>query len=383
MKSYITELKQKLVSEFEGKTLSLHEPLIEHVDEEAVIDCLRSGFVSSVGEYVSRFESIVADYCNAGHGVATVNGTTGLMISLVSLCLEPDCEVFVPAISFVATANAVLMANMVPHFVDIEPTHIGIDIAKLESYVKQELEFRDKGLFNPKTGRYVCAIVAMHTFGNPSDLNLIVDFAKRYKLKLVEDAAESLGSRYDDRQTGLFGDVGVLSFNGNKIITTGGGGMIITDDEVIAAKAKHLSTTAKVKYDNEFFHDRLGYNARLPNINAALGCSQMSKLPSYLERKSRLHEVYAAMFSSLEEVNLYSAPAICRSNHWLNAIIVPPEDRKDIMECLADVRIEVRPVWYPLNALPHLKNFPASNCDYAEEFHRSVLTIPSSAFLLQ
>ncbi len=268
--------------------VALHEPRFAGNEWVYLKECLDSTFVSSVGKFVDRFESELAAYTGAKHAVAMVNGTAALHIALRLAGVRPDDEVLVPTITFVATANAVTYCGALPHFVESEERTLGVDPVALREYLQRTTECRGDHCVNRATGRVIRALVPMHTFGHPVDIERLCAIARDFRLALIEDAAESLGSTVGERHAGTFGVMGTLSFNGNKTITTGGGGAILTNDRVLAGRAKHLTTTAKVPHRWEYLHDEIGYNYRLPNLNAALGCAQLEQLPAFLSAKRRL-----------------------------------------------------------------------------------------------
>ena len=291
--------------------VALHEPCFGGNEWAYLKECLDSTFVSSVGKFVDRFEAELADYTGAKRAVAVVNGTAALQVALRLSGVTTGDEVLVPALSFIATANAVSYCGATPHFVDSEERTLGVDPAALRQYLRRGAELRSGLLVNRVTGRVIRALVPMHTFGHPVDIDGLLGVAHDFRLALVEDAAESLGSTVDGRHTGTFGLLGTLSFNGNKTITTGGGGAILTNNETLAKHAKHLTTTAKVPHRWAFVHDETGYNYRLPNLNAALGCAQLEQIPGFLAAKRRLYERYRAVFGHLPNLRLMGEPAGC------------------------------------------------------------------------
>ena len=268
-----------------GMPVPLHEPSFGGNEWLYVKECIDTGWVSSVGKFVDRFEQQLADYTGVKHAVAVVNGTAALHVCLKLVGVEQEDEVLTPTLTFIATANAISYCGATPHFVDSDEATLGLDPQKLGLYLQEIAEIRPEGCFNKKTGRRIKAVLPMHTFGHPVDLDPLVEICRSYQLELVEDAAESLGSYYKGRHTGNWGKVSALSFNGNKVITTGGGGAILTNDEKLGKLAKHLTTTARGPHKWSFIHDQIGFNYRLPNINAALGCAQMELLPKFLESR--------------------------------------------------------------------------------------------------
>jgi len=367
------------------KTTTLHEPTFKGKEWEYVKDCLDSGFVSSVGQYVEKFENKIMEYTGAKYAVAVVNGTAALHLGLIVAGVKFDDEVLVPSLTFVATANAVSYIGAKPHFVDINANDLGIDATKLKAYLKEISEIKDGFCVNKKTGRVIRAIVPMHVFGHPCNLKELLPLCNEFKIKVVEDAAESLGSFYDKKHTGTFGNLGVISFNGNKTITTGGGGVILTDDIELATHAKHLSTTAKSNHPFAYIHTEIGFNYRMPNLNAALGCAQLEQLPELLKSKRRLYGAYAKAFSEISEVSLCQEPPLCQSNYWLQTIVLNEEFtscREEIIETCIEDGISTRPVWNPLHKLSIYQNSPASPLPVTNNLSERIINIPSSAGLV-
>lgn len=364
---------------------SLHEPKFQGREWEYVKECLDTGWVSSAGKYVERFERELAQSTGSRYAVAVVNGTAAVHICLLLSGVKAGDEVIIPSLTFVATANAVSYCGAFPHFADVSTQTMGLDPTKLETHLK-EISKRgiDGYLYNRITNRRIAAVVPMHTFGHPVDLDSLIELCERYKLPLVEDAAESLGSYYKGRHTGTFGQLAAMSFNGNKIITTGGGGAILTQDEGLAKAAKHLTTTAKVPHRWEFQHDRIGFNYRLPNLNAALGCAQLEQLPDLLEKKRALAKMYHQIFSTFPGISVFREPHFANSNYWLNAIVLEKPDvdlRNNILEQTNNAGFMTRPIWTPMHRLPIYQNHPRMDLTVTEQMEDSIINIPSSAFL--
>ena len=360
----------------------LHQPVFAGNEWEYLKECLDSTFVSSVGKFVNQFEHDLAKYTGAKYVVATVNGTAALHIALKLAGVIQDDEVLIPAVTFVATANAVMYCNAVPHFVDSEENTLGIDVAKLSRYLLEHTKIIDGQCVNTLTGGIIRAVVPMHTFGHPVDMDGLIDLASEFKLVVVEDAAESLGSTYKGTHTGTFGRLGVLSFNGNKTITTGGGGAILTNDPELARRAKHLTTTAKLPHAWEFRHDEVGYNYRMPNINAALGCAQLEQLPQLLKSKRDLFFRYQSAFNKVDGVQLMSEPNGCSSNYWLQTIILSAEYsiyRDVVLEATNKAGLMTRPVWALMNELTQFSAMPCMDLSGARSLYERVINIPSSA----
>lgn len=365
--------------------IALHEPCFAGNEWAYIKDCLDSGWVSSAGNYVTRFEQMLAEFTGAAHAVATVNGTAALHICLLLAGVRPGDEVLLPALTFVATANAVSYCGAVPHFVDSAPDTLGVDPRKLADYLQDIAELRDGNCYNRITGRRISVLLPVHTFGHPVNLDPLLELCRKYRLLLVEDAAEALGSLYKGRHVGTFGKLAALSFNGNKIITTGGGGAILTGDPELARLAKHLTTTAKLPHPWEFYHDRVGYNYRLPNINAALGCAQLEKLPELINKKRALAEKYSRAFAGLRGVSFFTEPPFARSNYWLNALLLD-EARAGLQDMLLEETnrrgIQTRPAWRLMPELPMYRDCPAMDLVVAQSLARRVINIPSSAVLV-
>jgi aminotransferase in exopolysaccharide biosynthesis len=365
---------------------ALHEPTFAGNEWEYLKECLASTFVSSVGKFVDRFEHDLAQYTGAKYAVATVNGTAALHIALKLAGVIQNDEVLIPALTFVATANAVAYCNAVPHFVDSEESTLGIDVAKLRRYLVDITRIADGQCVNTLTGGIVRAVVPMHTFGHPVDMDGLIDLASEFKLVLVEDAAESLGSTYKGKHTGTFGKLGVLSFNGNKTITTGGGGAILTNDPELARRAKHLTTTAKLPHAWEYRHDEVGFNYRMPNINAALGCAQLEQLPQLLKSKRELFSRYQEAFNKVDGVQLMSEPNGCLSNYWLQTLILDVENslyRDVLLEATNNSGYMTRPIWVLMKELAQFSAMPSMDLGGARSLSERVINIPSSANLCQ
>lgn len=362
----------------------LHEPWFGGNEWIYLKQCLDSTYVSSVGAFVDRFESDLANYTGAKHAVAVVNGTAALHVALRLAGVQPGDEVLVPALTFVATTNAVSYCGAVPHFIDSEERTLGVAPAALREYLAGTTEIRAGVCVNRATSRAIRAIVPMHAFGHPVDIEGLLGVVRDFRLVMVEDAAESLGSWYGGTHTGNFGLLGTLSFNGNKTITTGGGGAILTNDSDLARRAKHLTTTAKVPHRWEYRHDEIAYNYRLPNLNAALGCAQLEQMPRLLEAKRLLHERYARAFAGIDGLRLVGEPERCRSNFWLQALVLDSsmaDARDSVLAATNDAGFMTRPIWVLNHRLPQFQHAPRMALDVAESLERRVINIPSSAQL--
>jgi perosamine synthetase len=379
-----SQVVQALRSVVGQKPVGLHEPTFSGNEWEYLKDCLDSTFVSSVGRYVDRFEVELARHCAAGYAVAVVNGTAALHVALKLAGVMAGDEVLIPALTFVATANAVSYCGATPHFVDSETTTLGIDAIKLRGYLHQISDVSSGQCINRQTGKVIRAVVPMHTFGHPVNLDELLSVAREFNIVMIEDAAESLGSYYKGRHTGTFGAIGTLSFNGNKTITTGGGGALLIDDPDVAKRAKHITTTAKQPHAWEYRHDEIGFNYRMPNINAALGCAQLEQLPGMLESKRRLYGLYRDAFEGIEGVELMCEPPHSRSNYWLQTLVLHPEVaecRDELLRSTNDAGIMTRPVWTLMHKLPQFSRCPRMDLSCAESLSARVINIPSSSHL--
>ena len=361
-----------------GEFIPLHAPIFRGREREYVLDTIESTFVSSVGAYVDRFESDMAAYTGCGRAVAVVNGTAALHMALMLAGVKTGDLVVTQSLSFVATCNAIRYCNAEPVFIDVDRDTLGLSPRALEAWLGENARLDPEGVCRTiKGGRVIRACVPMHTFGHPVDLDSLVSVCERWGVALVEDAAESLGSTYKGRHTGTFGRLGVLSFNGNKILTTGGGGMILTDP-VLGRHAKHLTTTAKVPHPFEFFHDEIGYNYRLPNLNAALGCAQLEQLELFIAAKRELAKRYAEHFKGTS-VEFVREPDGCRSNYWLNAIICDSREQRDVLlKATNDAGVMTRPIWTLMNRLPMFGRCLRGDLTNAEWLEARVVNLPSS-----
>ena len=365
--------------------VALHEPSFTGNEWLYLKECLDSTFVSSVGKFVDRFEAELAAFTGAKHAVAVVNGTAALHIALKLAGVKADDEVLIPALTFVATANAVTYCGATPHFVDSEMRALGVDAARLREYLASHTEQRAGQCVNCATGRVIRALVPMHTFGHPVDLDGLLAVAHDFNIALIEDAAESLGSYYHGQHTGTFGLMGTLSFNGNKTITTGGGGAILTNDAELARHAKHLTTTAKLPHAWEYRHDEIGYNYRMPNLNAALGCAQLEQLPAMLSAKRRLFQRYQAAFAPVPGVKLMVEPEQCQSNYWLQTLLldVNQANQRDlILKATNDAGFMARPAWILMHELAPFKNCPRMDLAGAQSLSQRLINIPSSTSIV-
>ncbi|MDE6500423.1 MAG: LegC family aminotransferase [Rikenella sp.] len=364
----------------------LHAATFSGNEKKYLNECIDTTFVSSFGEFVNRFEREVADYTGAARAVVCVSGTNGLHMALMLVGVEREDEVITHPLTFIATANAISYCGAHPVFVDVDRATMGLSPSKMGAWLSEHAEVRDGQCYNRTTGRRIKACVPMHTFGHPVHLDELTVLCREWHIELVEDAAESIGSLYKGRHTGTFGRVGVLSFNGNKTITTGGGGMLLFNEENLdlAERAKHLTTQAKVPHRWEFVHDAVGYNYRMPNINAALGCAQLESLPGYIESKRRVAEEYARYFADNRGLGIefFSEPAETRSNYWLNAVVLPDHEAQiEFLTQTNDGGVMTRPIWELMNRLPMFGACECGDLSNAEWFAERVVNLPSSVRL--
>lgn len=362
-------------------SVGLHEPVFEGNEWLYVKECIDSGWVSSVGPFVTRFEKELQEYTLIPSATAVVNGTAGLHIAFKLLEVGPQDEVLIPSLTFVGVANAVTYCSAIPHFVDINADTLGVDPGSLEEYLRGQTFLRNGACFNSKTKRRIRALVAVHVFGHPVDLDPIVEVCRKFNLELIEDAAEAIGTKYKGRHVGHWGKVSVLSFNGNKTITTGGGGAILTHDTKLGQLAKHLTTTAKVAHPWDYYHDRVGFNYRMPNINAALGCAQLESLPTLISQKRALAAFYREKFKDVSGVKFLTEPTHAESNYWLNALILDDVNvphREEILKVSHQQGILMRPAWASLPSLPMFQDCPRMDLSVAEAINQKILNIPSS-----
>lgn len=366
------------------KPVPLHEPRFGGREKEYLQRCIDSGWVSSAGPFVDEFEKKLAALCGTKFATAIVNGTAALHAALHAIGAGQGDEVIVPALTFVATANAVSHCGAMPHFADIDQNAFGIDPEKLRSHLER-IGVRKEGLFiNRETGRPIKAVVPVHVFGHPVDIDALKEVCAAYGLPIVEDATESLGSLYKGKPCGGLGLLGVLSFNGNKIVTTGGGGAIVTNDEALARRIKHLTTTAKQPHPWAFIHDEIGWNYRMPNLNAALGLAQLEELDGFVASKRALAERYAKAFAGMKGVSFVREPSNTKSNYWLNAILLDDDSgaaRDSVLRASHEAGFLTRPAWTPMHQLAMYKDCPRASLAVAESISRRLVNLPSSAGL--
>tara|TARA_X000000950_G_scaffold285481_1_gene391575 strand:- start:716 stop:1894 length:1179 start_codon:yes stop_codon:yes gene_type:complete len=362
------------------KKTGLHEPIFIGNEKKYLNECLSTTHVSSIGRFIEAFENKIKKLTKAKYAVAVANGTAALHLALLANKINSNDEVIVPCLSFVGTVNAVSYCNAIPHFVDIEEKTLGIDPDKLDKWLSKITTIKKGSLFNIKTRRKITAIIPVHVFGNPCKIQEISKIAKKYKLKVIEDAAESIGSFVGKKHTGTYGNIGIFSFNGNKTITTGGGGMVITNNKSFSDQIRSLSSTAKKKHAWNFDYDNIGFNYRLPNINAALGCAQIENLSKILAIKKKIHVKYKKIFKKYDNFKLLTPIENTISNYWINAIILKNKDKnlfQKILKITNSEGIQTRPSWKLLNLLTPYKKCPKSNLNTANSLQFRIINLPS------
>ena len=361
--------------------IPLHEPKFIGNEKKYLNECIESTFVSSVGKYVDEFEEIIAKYTNTNYAVATNSGTSALHISLLLADVEQNNEVITQPVTFIATCNAISYCGAQPIFIDVDKDTMGLSPSALKHFLIENTTIKKKHCINKKTGKVIKACIPMHTFGHPCKIDEIREICDKHHIFLIEDAAESLGSTYKGNHTGSFGQVGCISFNGNKIITAGGGGCIITNNKGLALKAKHLTTTAKEPHKWDFKHDMVGYNYRMPNLNAALLVAQLENLNEFIVRKRKLAKIYETFFCS-NNYTFVTEPIESKSNYWLNTIILKNREQRDkFLEETNSNNIMTRPIWTLMNKLPMFEHAQCIKLTNSNWLNDRVVNIPSSVLL--
>ena len=361
--------------------IPLHEPRFLGNEKKYLNECIDSTFVSSVGKFVDEFEEKIASYTGAKYAVATSNGTSALHISLLLANVEQNDEVITQPLTFIATCNAISYCNASPVFIDVDKDTMGMSPVALEIFLKENAEVKNQQCVNKSTGKIIKACIPMHTFGHPCRIEETQKICKEWHIVLVEDSAESLGSFYRGQHTGTFGELGVISFNGNKIITSGGGGCILTNNEDLAKKAKHITTTAKEPHKWEYTHDMVGYNYRMPNLNAALIVAQLEQLDGFLKSKRSLAKIYKKFFQN-GDINFVIDPENAKSNYWLNSIVLKSKDQRDLfLDETNSKGIMTRPIWVLMNKLPMFEKAQCGDLTNSEWLEERVVNIPSSVIL--
>ncbi|MBF0343555.1 MAG: LegC family aminotransferase [Nitrospirae bacterium] len=363
--------------------IALSEPSVSGNEWKYIKECLDSGWVSSVGKYVTHFENMVAEYIGVKHSIATINGTSALHVSLIACGIQPGDEVIVPTLTFIAPVNIIRYCGAYPVFMDCDIETLCIDVYKVHAFINNECQQRNDGYcYNRHTNRRIKAIIPVHVFGHPSDMDMLCTICEEHNIDIIEDATESLGSEYKGRKAGSFGRVGCFSFNGNKIITTGGGGMVVSNDDYIAQKVRHLTTQAKndpLEYD----HDDIGYNYRLTNIQAAMGVAQMERLEEFIAIKRNNAMTYKNLLYACDDVDFSWERCYVKSNFWFYSIFIPKEDKKGLMDFLLSKDIQVRPIWKLIHTLTMYRKFFAYKIENADIVYTNVINIPCSVSLKQ
>jgi perosamine synthetase len=363
------------------KPIPLHEPKFIGNEKKYLNQCIDTTFVSSVGKFVDKFEKKIAKYTGAKYAIATTNGTSALHVSLILAGVEQDDEVITQPLNFVASCNAISYCRGKPIFIDVDIDTMGLSPSALKFFLENNTAVKNKKCINKKTNKIIRACVPMHSYGHPCRIDEIKKILKKYHIFLIEDAAESLGSFYKNKHTGTFGQLGTLSFNGNKIITAGGGGCVITNDKLLAKKAKHLTTTAKVPHKWNFNHDMIGYNYRMPNLNGALLVAQLENLNYFLKNKRKLAKKYEVFFKNTE-YNFFKQPKNSNSNYWLNSIILKDKKNRDqFLEKTNSRGIMTRPIWRLMNKLPMFKAAYCGDLKNSHWLEERIVNIPSSVKL--
>tara|TARA_B110000037_G_scaffold196757_1_gene234273 strand:- start:157 stop:1317 length:1161 start_codon:yes stop_codon:yes gene_type:complete len=361
--------------------IPLHEPKFNGNEKRNLVECIDSTFVSSAGKFVNNFEKKIANYTGSKYAIATCNGTSALHVALILANVDSNSEVITQSLTFVATCNAINYCGANPIFIDVDKDTMGLSPSSLKNFLEKNTKIKNRKCINNKTGKVIKACMPMHTYGHPCKIDKIKEICDRYHIFLIEDSAESVGSKYKGRHTGTFGKLGVISFNGNKIITAGAGGCIITNSKILAKKAKHLTTTAKVPHKWDFIHDSIGYNYRMPNLNAALLVAQLENLDNFLKNKRKLAKIYENFFKK-KNLKFFKEPRNCKSNYWLNSIIFKNKKKRDIFLDLSNKKgVMTRPVWKLMNKLKMYKDCQTTNLKNTKFLDERVVNIPSSVRL--
>ncbi len=381
--SSIIESIQKVTKN--KKANNLHEPTLSKLEEKYLKKCLKTNMLSTIGPYINLFEKKIKKLTKSKYVIATINGTSALHIALKLAGVSKNDEVLIPSLNFIASTNATLYCGGIPHFIDIEETTLGVDIKKLDDYLMNNTRKVKGRCINKKTNRMIKAIVPTHLFGHPVNMKQLSIVSKKYNLKIIEDAAEGIGSFFMGKHVGTFGECGILSFNGNKSITTGGGGAILTKSKKLYEKARHLISVSKINSKYDLLHDQVGFNYKMTNLHAAIGCAQLEKFRKLLLNKRKLFKAYLKEFSKIKDISLLQEPKNSRSNYWLNTILIKEEKkylRDSIIKLGKKKSIGLRPVWKPLPELTFLKSYPKMNISKTKKIFKRIINIPSSSYLI-
>ena len=383
---YYDNIAKLILKGFKKKVTQLHEPTFENNDFYYLKKCLKQGIVSSTGNAIirNRFEDEISNYTKSKFALATINGVSALHACLKSLNVGKNHEVLVPSITFVASVHSILYAGAIPHFVDASEDDLGIDPYKLDIYLTKITKYKNGNYYNKKTGRMIKALMPVHIFGNACKIDKLIRIAKKFKLVTIEDATEALGTFFKNKHVGTFGDMGAISFNGNKIITSGAGGMIISKNKRLQKKIKHLVSNAKINHKWEYDHDEIGYNYRMANLNAALGYAQFRRFKKILAKKKKNFDFYNNIFKDQIDFSLLKPLKNTQSNHWLNSIILENKNiNKDyLIKILHKFNIIARPIWKPLHTLDHLKKYPRMPLETTNQIYKKVISLPSGPNIL-
>ena len=374
-----------VVSKIAKKNSEIHEPIFFGNEMKYLKKTLDTTFVSTISPFVEKLEKQFCKYTGSKYAVALNSGTSALHLALLLSGVKKNDEVLLPSLNYIASSNAVLLVDAKPHFVDVENKTLGIDIKKLKNYLLKNTYQRNNLCINKKTKNLIKAIIPMHVFGHPSDLSGVLALAKKFNLTVIEDAAEGVGSFYKKKHVGTFGDIGILSFNGNKTITTGGGGMLLTKNKYIAKLAKHISTNSKVIKNFQINHNMIGYNYRMPGINAAIGCAQLENIEKIVKAKRKIFKIYDKEFEKIDGINFLKEPKNCRSNYWLQTIILDDKLKKNknkIIKFCNKNKIKVRPVWQLMHKIKYLAKYSKMNLSNAENLEKKIINIPSSPSII-
>ena len=384
MKNYknFEKLIFKIKKKFKKNKINLHEPYITKIDELSVISSLRKNQISAYGKTTKVFENKIAKLVKNKNILSTINGSSALHLALKIIGIDKNCEVFAPSLTYVSTINAIKYCNSEPIFFEIDKDTLSIDLQKFEKFLKKNTLIRDKKCIHKKTKKHIKALILVHLNGLCCKIDQLKKILKKSNIILIEDAAEAVGSTYKKKYLGTFGEIGVFSFNGNKIITSGGGGALIFKNEKLYKKAKHFSTNCKVKHQYEYIHDDIGYNYRMPSINAALGLSQLSKLKTYIYRKKKIHNFYSEILDS-KNFELIKPIKFCNSNYWLNTLKIKNKNlkKKKLIKLAFDKNFFLRPLWKPMHYFPQFKKCSKMNLKITEYVYKNYLSLPSSVFL--
>ncbi len=383
-KKILIKLIDHIYKEIGSKAAHLHEPHIFGNEHKYLSNCIEGNLISSVGKYIRKFENIISKFTKSKYCVATVNGTSALHLSLLSSSILSSDDIIIPSFNYVAAANVVKYIGASIIFVDINKDNLTIDVNKLKYFLKKNTFKHGKNTINKNSNRKISAIIALHTFGHPADLDELLKLSKDYNIKLIEDAAEAIGSQYYGYHVGTFGETGILSFNGNKTISTGNGGMLLTNSKKIYLKAKKLASISKKIHPWEYDYDGLGYNYKLSNINAAIGCAQMENINTILKKKRNLFNRYKKRLQNFSDIKILQEPKNCKSNYWLQTLIFKKSSKNNIYEFLKishKKKIYTRPAWKLLHNLNYLKTSEVDDLTNSKKMVNSVVNIPSSSFL--